>query len=476
MNYKDLKLKCGLEIHFQLDTKHKLFCNCLTTQSEKNPIAIIERKQHPVPSELGEIDVASQFEYLRDRTFFYQVFEKESCLVESDSEPPHSINKEALEMAIKVGLILNCRIVDEIYVMRKTIIDGSNTSGFQRSLIIAKDGFFEYKNNKIGINYVVLEEDSAAIVKEENGKVFYRLNRLGIPLVEISTQTLEGFDKDEIMNIAYTLGLYVKSVAKIKKGIGSIRQDINISILNKPRVEIKGIQELSLIPKVIDYEVKRMMKEEVKEETRAANPDGSTRFLRPLPGAARMYPETDIEPIEIPKKLIKKLLKELPIPLTKKLEEYKNKYNISEDLVYKISKSEYVDLIDKIISRIKVQPKIIISFFTSTLINLKRKGYQVDKIDEKKFFQIFELLEKRKIIKESLEILVEKICENLELEPKQVIEKFDLKPLTKEKVEELVKDYRKKFKDKSKLFGILMKEFRGKIDPDLLKDVLSKLS
>ena len=105
MDYKKIGLKCGLEIHRQLDTEHKLFCSCSTKMIEKKPLMIIKRKQHPVVSELGEVDVAAQYEYLRDRTFHYQVFSREDCLVECDEEPIHPLNQEALEIALQLSLI-----------------------------------------------------------------------------------------------------------------------------------------------------------------------------------------------------------------------------------------------------------------------------------------------------------------------------------------------------------------------------------
>jgi glutamyl-tRNA(Gln) amidotransferase subunit E len=148
IDYKKIGLKAGLEIHLQLNTKHKLFCNCSTEMKEKEPIAIIKRKLHPVASELGEIDSAAQFEYLRNRTFYYQVFKNETCLVELDEEPPHPVNQEALKIGLQIALLFNCDIPNEIHVMRKTVIDGSNTSGFQRTMIIGKDGSFDYLGKK----------------------------------------------------------------------------------------------------------------------------------------------------------------------------------------------------------------------------------------------------------------------------------------------------------------------------------------
>ena len=259
MNYKSIGLKVGIELHQQLDTQHKLFCNCSTEMKEKEPTEVVTRKQHPVAGELGEVDVATQYEYLRDRIFQYQVFKKETCLVELDEEPPHEINHEALHVALQIALLLNCKISDEIHVMRKTVTDGSNTTAFQRTAIVGTDGYLKYKGKKIEIKLVSLEEDATALVEEENGRVTYRLNRLAVPLVEIATGILSDFSPEEIQDIAYNIGMFCRSTGKVKRGLGSIRQDINVSTNVGERVEIKGVQELGLLGKVVENEVFRQV-------------------------------------------------------------------------------------------------------------------------------------------------------------------------------------------------------------------------
>jgi glutamyl-tRNA(Gln) amidotransferase subunit E len=267
MNFKTIGLKVGIELHQQLDTQHKLFCNCSTGMKEKEPTEVVTRKQHPVAGELGEVDTATQYEYLRNRNFQYQVFKKENCLVELDEEPPHEINREALQIALQVALLLNCKIPNEIHVMRKTVTDGSNTTAFQRTAIVGTDGFLKYKGKKIEIRLVSLEEDATAVVSEENGIATYRLNRLAVPLVEIATGILSGFSPEEIQDIAYNIGMLCRSTNKVKRGLGSIRQDINVSTKVGERVEIKGVQELGLLGKVVENEVFRQVAmDEIKKD------------------------------------------------------------------------------------------------------------------------------------------------------------------------------------------------------------------
>jgi len=269
INFKKLGLKAGLEIHQQLDTTHKLFCNSSAAMKERELAGIIKRKQYPVASELGEIDIATQHEFLRDRTFYYQAFPHETCLIELDEEPPRGINEDALRTAIEIALMLNCEIPDEIHVMRKTITDGSNTSAFQRTAVVGMNGFLRYKGKKIPITYINLEEDAAAIVGEEGGNVTYRLNRLGVPLVEVGTGIMSGFTPEEIQDIAFNIGMIFRSTRRVRRGIGTIRQDVNISIKGGARTELKGFQELGMIAKIIENDVRRQLSLiEIKKEVK----------------------------------------------------------------------------------------------------------------------------------------------------------------------------------------------------------------
>ena len=479
--YKKIGLKSGLELHLQLNTENKLFCSCLTTQKEKEPVKIIKRKLHPVFSELGKIDVAAQFEYLRDRTFYYQIFKNETCLVETDSEPPHPVNSEALEIALQIALLFNCKIPDEIHVMRKTIIDGSAISGFQRTMIVGENGYFIYKNRKVPINHICLEEDSAALIKEENGKVYYRLNRLGIPLIEISTGILEGFTPKEIEEIAYNIWLICKSTGKIKEEIGSVRQDVNVSIKGGARVEIKGVQRLSLISKVIENEIKRQLKiieqgEKVKEETRAAREDGSTYFTRPLPGAARMYPETDIPPVTIEKNYLRMLKKNLPEPLNLKIERFVKKLKLSEDLAKQIAISNYLSVFEKIAK--KVEPSIIASFFVYTLKDLKRRGIKIENLEDKHYLKVFDWLAKGKIVKEALPRIFIYLSENPEEKVGNVVKKLKLEILSKKELERIVKEVISKNREmpKGKIIGIVMSKVRERARIEDVKKLVDNFS
>src|SRR3989338_3695922 len=186
MDWKDLGLRSGIEIHQQLDTT-KLFCDC------KSEIPIIEssgkvkRYLRASAGEQGEVDVASLYEMEKGKYFEYITYPNLSCLVELDEEPIHEINQEALKIVLQVAKVLKAKIVDEIQIMRKTVVDGSNTSGFQRTALVARNGSLDVDGKKIGIQTVCLEEDSCMISERKEGEDIYNLSRLGIPLVEIAT-------------------------------------------------------------------------------------------------------------------------------------------------------------------------------------------------------------------------------------------------------------------------------------------------
>ena len=257
MDYKELGLKVGLEIHQQLDTR-KLFCNCPSLIRDDKPDFLVKRVLFPSPGETGEIDKAALEERKKMKYFVYEVYEDTNCLVEIDEEPPKDINKEALKIALTIAKLLNMDIFDEIHVMRKIVVDGSNTSGFQRTALIAENGFIELDNGKkVRIETLCLEEDSARKMEEHKEYIVYRLDRLGIPLVEITTKA-DLNTPEEVREAAYKIGRLLRST-KVKRGLGSIRQDINISIKKGNRVEIKGAQDLDLIPEIVKNEVERQI-------------------------------------------------------------------------------------------------------------------------------------------------------------------------------------------------------------------------
>jgi glutamyl-tRNA(Gln) amidotransferase subunit E len=255
------KLKVGLEIHQQLDSKNKLFCKCKIIDSTENDLTFT-RNLRPTQSEMGSYDQAALFESKKIKTVKYQSSKNSNCLIESDEEPPQMVNKEALEIVLTISLALHCTIEDELHVMRKIVIDGSNTTGFQRTILVGRNGFLDVDGVRVGIQSICLEEDAARIINEDDdedvedkNKVF-SLDRLGIPLIEIALEPISN-SPIFVANAAQTVGRLLRSTKKVKRGLGSIRQDVNISLDDGPVVEVKGVQQLSELALVIEYESKR---------------------------------------------------------------------------------------------------------------------------------------------------------------------------------------------------------------------------
>jgi glutamyl-tRNA(Gln) amidotransferase subunit E len=248
IDYAKIGLKVGLEIHQQLNVGSKLFCNCQSELCKDEPETIFLRRLRPTQSELGQIDPATFFEFQKGIKILYEANHKNACLVDMDEEPPHALNMEALKVVLTASLMMNMQPVDEVHIMRKTVIDGSNTSGFQRTGIIALDGWVKVGEKIIPIQATNLEEDAARKIGMENdGKIIrYRVDRLGIPLIEVTTAPAI-YSPHEAQQVAFAIGRILRDTGKVMRGLGVIRQDLNVSILNGALIEIKGVQELEQI-------------------------------------------------------------------------------------------------------------------------------------------------------------------------------------------------------------------------------------
>lgn len=254
-DYLKHKLKAGLEIHQQLDTA-KLFCSCPSLLRKDDPKFTVKRKLNPVVGETGIIDAAAKYEKIKNKVFVYEVYDT-NCLVELDEEPPHKINQEAVEIALQIAFLLNCKVHPVTQIMRKTVIDGSNTSGFQRTALIAYDGFVETSEGKVRIESVALEEDAARKSDSSKREVKFRLDRLGIPLVEITTKP-DLKSPEQIKEAALKIGEILRA-CNVKRGIGTIRQDLNISIEKGDRIEIKGFQDPKIMIQTVKNEIQRQV-------------------------------------------------------------------------------------------------------------------------------------------------------------------------------------------------------------------------
>jgi len=259
LDYKELGLMCGLELHQQLDT-NKLFCNCksILIKDDTNPDFSVSRKLHAVTSEAGEMDATASHEQKKDKTFIYRGFNACNCLVELDCQPPLQPNQDALVISMIISKLTNSTLVPKTYVMRKQVVDGSNVSGFQRTMMISTDGYIDFDFGRVRINKILLEEDAARAIERGDKEVIYSLDRLGIPLIELVVWH-DIFTPEDVKKTAMFVGQLFRSTGKTKRGLGSIRQDINISIKEGARTELKGCQDLELIPEIVRREVVRQL-------------------------------------------------------------------------------------------------------------------------------------------------------------------------------------------------------------------------
>ena len=467
IDYEKIGFKCGLEIHQQLEGK-KLFCNCPTINSDKESDVKFERKLRAVAGETGEIDIAARHEMEKGKYFVYESDSADTCLVEFDEMPPYSISQNALDTTLKVALLLNAKIIDEIQIMRKIVVDGSNVSGFQRTALVAMGGFVESSLGMVKIQTICLEEEAAQKLGEGKDFVKYRLDRLGIPLIEIATDSSIK-SPEHAKEVASHIGMVLRSIEGVKRGLGTIRQDVNISIDNGARTEIKGFQDLRSIPKVIEYEVKRQLEavkhgNNLEKEVRKAEPDFTTSFLRPLPGAARLYPETDVLPVKVDKNHIDELRKKLPRLLTEKIDEFAKRYNIPKEIAKGL-----VDNADFEYLKQKFKHKdtdAIIRTLTNTPKEIKAK------LSIEDFEEVLSYYYGGKIAKEAITDLLEKKASG---------EKVKISEFEAVSEEQLEKEIKKIIGEKpglnmSAYMGLVMAKYRGRADGRKVMEMVKKLS
>jgi len=610
-DYDELGLVAGLEIHQQLDTATKLFCACPTDRREpEESTRSFTRYLHPTRSELGEIDEAALEESKVEREFEYLAYDS-TCLVEDDDEPPHRLDEEALEAAMEIARLLDMAAVDRAHVMRKVVIDGSNTGGFQRSSLVAEEGAIETSEGPVGVEDLMLEEESAQRVEDREDGVLYSLDRLGIPLVEIGTKP-DISSPEQAREAAERIGMLLRSTGKVKRGLGTIRQDVNVSIAEGARVEMKGVQSLDDIDDLVREEVRRQvelldivdelderdasvgetrdvtdvfadtesgvirgalddggevhavplfgfdglvgreLQEDrrlgtefsdhakrhgaggifhtdelpaygvtedevaalqeavdaddedavaivadgpetaaqsieavaeraetamagVPEETRGANDDGTSRYLRPLPGAARMYPETDVPPVDPDPSDV-----ETPELLTEKVERYQAEFGLDAGLAEQVAYGRRWPLFEEQVEA-GVDATLAAQTLESTVTELRRDDVPVDQLSDDHFRGVLGLVTEGDLAQEGVPELLGGLAENPGSDPAELAEELGLGSAAEDEVREAVVEVVERNSDQveaegmgafSALMGECMGALRGKADGDLVSEVL----
>ncbi len=477
-NYKELGFKAGLEIHQQLDTP-KLFSGAPSFLRNDEPHYIIERKLHAVAGETGAVDEAVKHEAAIGKSFFYEGYRDTVSLVELDEEPAHPINEEALNTALTVALLLNCEIYPVTQVMRKTVIDGSNTSGFQRTVLIAHDGKIETSYGDVRVATVCLEEDSARVISREKDRVIYRLDRLGIPLVEVATYP-DLYNPEQVKECALKLGEILRA-CKVKRGIGTIRQDVNISIKGHDRVEIKGFQDPKMMIKTIDIEIDRQLENVKKKKTigdvRNAKEDGTSEFLRPMPGADRMYPETDLALLRIGRLRIDHLKKHLPKLKTDMRAELEKK-GVSEDLIELVLEdSEYLEEFYTLLDIYPIDANLIAKMVTlwrqEFATKNKKTWMQIKSVlNEGVYAEVLRSLADEEIVSSDVKHVLTKVLEGTDVKDALKIEKIDDNEIEKE-IRSIIKE--KPGMRANAYMGMLMAKFKGKLDAKKAMELINRV-
>jgi glutamyl-tRNA(Gln) amidotransferase subunit E len=615
IDYSSIGLKVGIEIHRQLDTKKKLFCDCPTTKSDVDPSIRFLRRLRPTQSELGQVDPAALFEFQKGRAVIYESDNRTSCLVEMDEEPPKDLNPEAVEIALEASALTNAEPVDEIHVMRKIVIDGSNTTGFQRTCVVALDGWVTVDEKKIAIQQISLEEDAARKTSESGFTVNYRIDRLGIPLIEISTGPVIT-SPEETERVAKAIGDILRDTGRVKRGLGTVRQDLNVSIRDGALIEIKGVQELELISKVISYEVSRQLEllqirsqlvsrgvkearlvnefadvsalfsntksklirealdskgvalavklpgfggllgrelapglrlgtemasrasfwgrvggifhtdelpaygiigdevlsvkrilgceevdaavlvadqrdkavdaltavvERAREallgvptETRTAVADGTTRYMRPRPGASRMYPETDVPPVGISQQQLAQIRAGLPPPREVVMEELLTKYQLNSKLASQLIDSDYLDVFKRACSEQGIAPSFVATVLTESLKSLSREGVPVTELTTEHLESVFAAIRGGTVAKEAAPTILTWLSKNSTRTVEDAIQELGMRMLSEKEllviIDKIIELNANLVREKGeaaygKIMGLVMSEVRGSADP-----------
>jgi len=292
-DYEAVGFKSGLEIHQQLLTSKKLFCRCPAGKYSKMFDAEILRHMRPTLSELGEYDGTALMEFKTRKEIIYRIQNDTVCTYEMDDTPPFELNEEALDIALGIGMVYECTIIDELHVSRKQYLDGSIPTGFQRTAIVGVEGRIPYRSREIRIIQLGLEEDACREVSDIAHRRVYLTDRLGMPLIETVTAA-DMKTPQEVAEVAQIFRRLVRSTGKVRTGIGAAREDVNVSVSGGSRVEIKGVPRIPQIPLLTYNEAMRQwnllrLREELARRgiitsTFAATMEEITKILRKTVG------------------------------------------------------------------------------------------------------------------------------------------------------------------------------------------------
>jgi glutamyl-tRNA(Gln) amidotransferase subunit E len=258
IDYAEVGLIAGLEVHQQLLTDRKMFCHCPARRYTSTHDGEVLRHMRPTLSELGEYDGTALMEFKTRKNIIYLLHEENVCTYEMDDTPPFLVNQQAVDVAIEQCLMLGCDIVDEVHIARKQYLDGSIPTGFQRTAIVGVSGRLPFRGREISITQVSVEEDSCREISDKGHLIVWRTDRLGMPLIE----TVTGPDlrtPEEVADAILLVGRVCRSTGHVRVGMGASRQDVNVSVRGGRRVEIKGVPKAGWAPALVHGEAVRQV-------------------------------------------------------------------------------------------------------------------------------------------------------------------------------------------------------------------------
>jgi len=255
-DYAAVGLRAGLEVHQQLFTERNLFCRCPAGRYSHEYDAEILRHMRPTLSELGEYDGTALMEFKTKKEIIYRIHQDTVCTYEMDDTPPFMMDERALDIALEAAVLLNLKPVDELHIARKQYLDGSIPTGFQRTTIVGVDGWIPYKDRRIGIVQLGLEEDSCREVSDVGHERVYLTDRLGMPLIEPVTEP-DMVTPQEVAEVGEIIRRLLRATGKVRTGVGATRQDVNVSVTGGTRIEIKGVPSIKRIPELVYNEAMR---------------------------------------------------------------------------------------------------------------------------------------------------------------------------------------------------------------------------
>lgn len=586
-DYDRIGFMSGLEVHQQLKTKRKLFCRCPAGIYQKPDEfdARLIRHMRPTLSELGEYDGTALMEFKTRKEIIYQISNDTACTYDIDDTPPFHIDMEALEIAIRISLLSKLNIVGEVHVARKQYLDGSIPTGFQRTAIIGVEGEIHLKNKMVRLIQLSLEEDSCREVSDIRHTRIYRTDRLGMPLIETVTYP-DCTNPDEVKEACDYIRFLNRSTGLVRTGIGTGREDVNVSCRGGSRVEIKGVAHTKWIPELTHNEAFRqwallnirkkllergldaakwdihihelkgksvpdhhelnglsnddhqvfavnipgfkgllshftqprqmfadelygrlkviacleppfMLSSEMQEpgldekqwngvakllhasnddaqlliwgpaedmptaldsirercrmafggipnETRKSFEDGTTIFERVLPGADRMYPDTDTPPIPLTNELIESLRKELPEDVIDRFNQLR-KWNIPEDTYTYILSRNHFDLIRRLIDNLNLDPTLVGTFIGQTFRFVEGHYAQGEEFRPEMIYGLFKYLKQKNIHFELAGLMLPHLYEHPKMDFDSLLEIVRFKKVSEDHIVSLIPFLQKKF-------------------------------